>query len=832
MTTLPPKRLGWLLRLVPRLFTAVALLVAGGLSTALVWRATNTPPRKPEDHYYKPSGYIEKVKALVEDRKLRLTGKPEFADFDQSRLDRYDLEFIRHSQVEKDVQRLNDDLTERAAARTGGDDELPEFSGLLSVAVTRKGSRLVVRDRPVRIPLPFAVGTQNPTATVIGSGEGWKLCAARGCFTVVASETPEYTQHELWSPPDNLTAPKLALYELPGSDESTRGRRLVELAYTPEGVAVEIKSTEVQAFIDGQSAIKRTFTLTDGAVLGLTDSQHKIVFVCRRADASLLASASATGDESEDVDPPAPGTPERLVWDFDRGRQSHQRGPLQEARFTQTIDLELNGLVQRTLETFVAKANQSVEPQYRYRPASVALLNPKTGDLVALASYPTESTPEPPGIPYETRVRRLKNQNFFTHPVGSCGKPFMAASIYDVYPPLAELRLSKVEVGAGNEVNSTLGLKISPTYDDTAAANFTWSGRGFELGRDEFFKHSVNTYFIDLFLLSLACDASGQVAETTTDGTGRNLRNVFVNGRTLGHQPRFGVYLKGGEVFDLEKHPPSRKLAQVFDVAIDSSEQDDAAQNYDLTALQAAASLVPPREALMRWGRPGLAPERVNLNFAGMTQFRGELLSYLFGGGSGRWTNIKMAEAMARLITGRKVVARLIRQNDEALPQPAFPEVELTPATLKLMRQSLQGASSEGGTAGALADTLKSWNAQLASRGLSVRCYSKTGTWHREHKTAKSGAKDHNSGTYVFYLSVNRGDGVELTSLAGVVNIEDRGSSQIAVALAEHVIVQLRDSYFASTLPPPPSAARKPATADSSSPSPTSLKPPSKKATR
>ena len=55
-----------------------------------------------------------------------------------------------------------------------------------------------------------------------------------------------------------------------------------------------------------------------------------------------------------------------------------------------------------------------------------------------------------------------------------------------------------------------------------------------------------------------------------------------------------------------------------------------------------------------------VSPERVNLSFNQVTDFRTEFVSVLLGGASSTWTNVQLAEALSRLVTKRRVEASML----------------------------------------------------------------------------------------------------------------------------------------------------------------------------
>src|SRR6185436_4738991 len=72
--------------------------------------------------------------------------------------------------------------------------------------------------------------------------------------------------------------------------------------------------------------------------------------------------------------------------------------------------------------------------------ASVTVMNGRTGEILAAASFPSQDDLENvQGVGEDERRRLLVNHNFKRHPIGSAGKPFFYASIASRHPFLLDL---------------------------------------------------------------------------------------------------------------------------------------------------------------------------------------------------------------------------------------------------------------------------------------------------------------------------------------------------------------------------------------------------------
>ncbi len=79
--------------------------------------------------------------------------------------------------------------------------------------------------------------------------------------------------------------------------------------------------------------------------------------------------------------------------------------------------------------------------------------------------------------------------------------------------------------------------------------------------------------------------------------------------------------------------------------------------------LAAAALTVHPRLAVLNAVCfSEITPERVNLRTNLIQHLRQDLYTLLLGAGSNRWSNLQLAQAMARVMTGRPVKARILER--------------------------------------------------------------------------------------------------------------------------------------------------------------------------
>lgn len=398
----------------------------------------------------------------------------------------------------------------------------------------------------------------------------------------------------------------------------------------------------------------------------------------------------------------------------------------------------------------------------------VTVMDGASGELLALATFPHEEDLEGDDLDARTRRRLLRNQNFVRHPIGSAGKPFFFAAVADAYPELL-----RFEVGGHEEMRrhrDVFHCEIPTGYQLLA-------GHGERVDFRTALEASCNKYTIELATLAFAADlsegrsiAQDREIEWPLPGAGAA---AWIGGRPLDFAPDLGGY-----VFVDEREPEDEEsTAAVACVNLDRMEQVRYRNVLErLTGAATYRGRVPqglPQEAtrsqleqgyatnrydLSIWGslvehvmegveedrawriRAALqevSPDRVNLAFNQVSQLRADFVSLLLGGGSSIWTNVQLAEAMSRLVTGRAVEARLASRVIERRPKVGAPQggdVATPPEELGLgseaRRAVLDGmervVAGERGTAtelrGALAELRK------AFPGDEIELYSKTGS--------------------------------------------------------------------------------------------------------
>lgn len=442
------------------------------------------------------------------------------------------------------------------------------------------------------------------------------------------------------------------------------------------------------------------------------------------------------------------------------------------------LHLGLDREAQQRLADVFKRACDDVQRRQnrRTRPfgAGLTVLDGRTGDVLALATFP-DADGLTDTLDDAQRRRLLANQNLLRHPIGSAGKPFFYAAIAEAFPLLAQLELDPHP--DEKERPEVLHCELTKGY--------LVHGSGTQVDLRRALEMSSNRYTVELATLALAASGAPSGADATRLDTlvprdsnldwpkaGRS-SGVRVAGRTLDYAPDLGRFLLrstrapqvpgGGAVrscetlhtFDQARfREPLERLtgAETYhgrtpDLENGTPTRGDLERRYRTAAYDLSAwgpllgrlfqATSDERERWsMRAALQAIAPERVDLAFNQVSSFRGDYLSLLLGGGNSTWTNVQLAEALGRLVTGRAVEARLARGTSERRRgQPPGSAPAPTPFAPLGLRDEVRGAvldglarvvSGEHGTAKDLRYALRQVQARFPNERIEI--YSKTGT--------------------------------------------------------------------------------------------------------
>ncbi|HXC54341.1 MAG TPA: hypothetical protein VNU97_03525 [Rhizomicrobium sp.] len=388
-----------------------------------------------------------------------------------------------------------------------------------------------------------------------------------------------------------------------------------------------------------------------------------------------------------------------------------------DGNVTTSLDADLQIAVQRRLEEFVA-------PGLRHEggrgfPAAVTVMDAKTGQLLALASYPATAA-QGAG----TRRAWEANQNFVNLAIGSAAKPLLASAILEIWPELSTLAIPGY---ASGEHDNLLGLHIAPALNEEGSyGDLSW------VTFDDFLQRSSNIYAATLMMLATSLDPLKQ--DMSKPSTPYRLL-----GATRGHLPT--LQIAQGNVLDTisccVRWPD--ELARLYGIQVEDIERQGEAtifddERYDKALWRPLLAALPDARFLHQDDLNSVSPARVNLQLNNVRNFRTEYLTLILGASTSRWTNVKLAEAYARLVTGRRVEARLTETGPAPPPMLGCnagrdPDGLFCPRSRDAVLHAMSLVAVDSGTAaGQVAAKLAPLVAEAARRGEVLGFYSKTGT--------------------------------------------------------------------------------------------------------
>ena len=431
--------------------------------------------------------------------------------------------------------------------------------------------------------------------------------------------------------------------------------------------------------------------------------------------------------------------------------------PAVRLSLNRTLHVALQSELDRFLDDFDRRLSAVVGIERQ--PAAIAVVDALDGNVLALPSYPspgklrelerlgTVGRIRPLGE--AERARLARNQNFPPVVIGSTTKPLFALAVWDTHPQLRHLVVDEPD-GA---MSSILGHKLPRPLATIGPRR---------IGPVEFLGKSSNAYTATLGFATLADPASYEVGR---DGL---LRPAG------GHPaPDFSRHLRGDLIpggLDNPSLPAFAKLAQLFDISLRVDHAADDMLRYDPAPLEALLrGMGEPDGHLPRAFRE-VAPAATNLQLASIDTVRGEFISFLVGGFTNRWANLKLAEAYARIGSGRQVRARLVIPNSER-DAPEFRKLDVAPEVLGMVHQGMAYAVSKGGTARRLLPAVESETKRLAARGLELRVIGKTGTARR--------TKTNECAALCLYVELHaKGGGEPLAAVACTIYLQDRADTR------------------------------------------------------
>ena len=421
-----------------------------------------------------------------------------------------------------------------------------------------------------------------------------------------------------------------------------------------------------------------------------------------------------------------------------------------------TLDRELELATGEILDRWCGNRRLPDRP----RAVSALVMDAFSGAVRAMPTCPGEADLEAfPQLPSRIRSRLLRNQNLIAHPVGSAAKPFWAAAVGTSQPWLLDLEIPGHDDAETTEV---FGCPLPAPY--ATATHGDWEG--FE----SFIQSSCNRYLIELATASLlATDAGSGCAEGGRSCLPAPTGEEEANGRICDRLVRLtlseALPFTGSTCGDLRlidaDFGAATSLEAVGGIAAyrDRAPLDVLESGIDpayragryrldvwrdpLEALKAAGDTADGTRSALRFA--AVAPEVTNLALNTVEDLRADWVNLLLGGENSRWSNFQLAEATARLLTGRAVRGSLVEEvgdldpgesgpwlTREVEPAAALPRDLLHSGARRRVLHAMELVTAPGGTGARLAPAIAGLERRLsdvvADDDYEVRVFAKTGT--------------------------------------------------------------------------------------------------------
>ncbi|WP_428150842.1 hypothetical protein [Brevundimonas sp.] len=378
-----------------------------------------------------------------------------------------------------------------------------------------------------------------------------------------------------------------------------------------------------------------------------------------------------------------------------------------------TLDQDMQDLAQAAL---VEQASHLQGDGDAFR-AAVTVMDGRTGEILALASYPSD----PDQLSEDQRGTRggeallERNHNLSLMPIGSIAKVPLSIAILDSQPRLAAFRISP---GASRTI---MGIDIGSEFYDTHS--------GPPVDFPSYLAISSNRYALGLMLIGLGeqpgpAYACGAFCEDWSLGRSRRdtPRLAILENSETGAFGRIPTMASAMSV------PWATSLQTLFDIA-----PDRAACGYDIQVWRDLAN------GACNNAFAGVAPQTEALGLNAVSELSSGYLMSVLGGSRSSWTTVKVAEVFSRIVTGRQVRSRLtLTPKDTPAPVPLDYHIDDSEDLAGLRDHWMQGlyaVARPGGTAATLGARFR--NAGYPSN---VVLYAKTGTPSLESGAVQSPA--------------------------------------------------------------------------------------------
>jgi cell division protein FtsW (lipid II flippase) len=338
---------------------------------------------------------------------------------------------------------------------------------------------------------------------------------------------------------------------------------------------------------------------------------------------------------------------------------------------TARVALTLDPTLTRELQARVAERCASAAGG-RLRQCAVTLVDPTTGDVLALASW------ERPG--YRPRGYQPLDANFRSARGASTVKPLLAAAVFARYPSLRTLAVDH----PGETFTAAAGWPVATGTPFASAlhgcrAPIDWSCA---------LPGSNNLYAVTLGLLGLAAEQDARAPLPRLDGRAPVGAAFRIEGRAVRARPRLATR-DGGAA--RAASPLARNMETLFDAR--TVARPSAAFDTTLWAGMRARGVLGPINP--SWQR--VSPELVQLPLASARyDTLRYLVGFLTGEGEHQWSNAALARAMSRLLTGDATELRLVRGVGDAPLPPSRPRALPFGSGRAAVLEGMRGVVREG----------------------------------------------------------------------------------------------------------------------------------------
>lgn len=430
-----------------------------------------------------------------------------------------------------------------------------------------------------------------------------------------------------------------------------------------------------------------------------------------------------------------------------------------------SLDEDLSGITQVALDNYVRQLSR--EPAR----ASCTVMNAMNGQILAVASV--------------TKNSLDANENLRLHPVGSATKILLAAAAAQKYPDLMDL---EIDPHPNGEEYNLVGYPLKEGYK--LGYHAPYPGEGGTVDFTTYLAKSCNRYHAILMALALARDsalASGKTENLfhglalTEDDLDETNGRIYLQGDVLSKRPDLTYFLSTGndgslECNNLDSSELALNLERLFGVKRKYSEGSRdlfSPEPWNLLFARLGAEQNP----VIYPAFYSIMPQTVNLGFNLNINFRQDFISIIFGGATNRWNNTKLAEAISRLVTNRKVQGHFVDRisefgHDLAEQMPAEP-LGIDKNVQQRLLQGMEAVCLPGGTAGDLYPILQDLKSRTDNK-YELEFYAKTGTPFR--KEIRKGEEEVYSSVLLFTAILrNRQSGEIQDGLSFSIYLEDLG---------------------------------------------------------